>query len=144
MSQSGKQFSGNNIERLSSSGEEREAHVLGSACAHADLLHELSKVLGGMVMNAQVMQWKLPAYSHSKRYVREIERSAQRGGSMVDQLMRCLGVSVLADEESCGNAVTAQEPSVDGINVANQPRCLLTHAAPAFSGGRLGRTHTRL
>lgn len=41
-----------------------------------------------ILMNAQVVGWKLPPYSHLKRSVREIERSAQRGGELLKGLLR--------------------------------------------------------
>jgi hypothetical protein len=160
------------IERLSSSDEEREAHAKGSASASretsgpcADLLRELSRVLGGMLTNAQAMQWKLPAYSHSKRYVREIERGAQRGASLVQQLLRHLDAPVQGPEqmaeqmpvqmkdEFCGEApslagaalaVTAQEPNAGRETLATQPRTLPAHAAPAFSRSVFSRTHIAL
>jgi hypothetical protein len=52
------------------------------------LLHELSNVVTGILMNAQVLGWKLPPYSHLKRSVHEVERNAQRGGELLKQLMR--------------------------------------------------------
>jgi hypothetical protein len=55
-----------------------------------DLLHELSSVVTGVLMNAQVLEWKLPPYSHLKRSVREVERNAQRGGELLKRLMRRL------------------------------------------------------
>jgi len=55
-----------------------------------ELLHELSNVVTGVLMNAQVMEWKLPPYSHLKRSVREVERNAQRGGELLKRLMRRL------------------------------------------------------
>ncbi len=152
---------GSDIERLSSSsGEEREANAMGSASASrddasacADIVHELSTVLGGMLVNAQVMQWKLPAYSHSKRYVREIERGAQRGASLVKQLLQHLGAPVQDEDELCGQApslagtflaVTAQEPNGERDTLANQPRSPSAHAAPDFFPARLRRSHRAL
>jgi hypothetical protein len=55
-----------------------------------ELLHELSNVITGVLMNAQVLEWKLPPYSHLKRSVREVERNAQRGGELLKRLMRRL------------------------------------------------------
>jgi hypothetical protein len=157
MSRFAKQCNGSEIERMSSSDEEREAQAMGSACASrarlsccVELLSELNHLLGGVLTNAQAMQWKLPAYSHSKRYLREIERSAQRGGSLVKQLLRHLHASGGSDDEFCAEspslagaavAVTAQEPEACEDPMANQPRSLLAHAAPDFSRARASRTH---
>ena len=59
-------------------------------CDCEELLHELSNVITGVLMNAQVLEWKLPPYSHLKRSVREVERNAQRGGELLKRLMRRL------------------------------------------------------
>jgi hypothetical protein len=64
-----------------------------------DLLHELSNVITGVLMNAQVLEWKLPPYSHLKRSIREVERNAQRGSELLKRLMRRL-VRVDAKSES--------------------------------------------
>jgi len=40
----------------------------------AELLHGLNNVLVGMLLNAQVLEWKLPSYSRLKRNLHEIER----------------------------------------------------------------------
>ena len=61
-----------------------------SACE--DLLHELSNVITGVLMNAQVLEWKLPPYSHLKRSVREVERNAQRGSELLKRLLRLVRV----------------------------------------------------
>ncbi len=58
-----------------------------------ELLHTLSNVITAVLMNAQVLEWKLPPYSHLKRPIREIERNTQRGSELVKQLMRRLGSS---------------------------------------------------
>lgn len=60
-------------------------------CIHcADVLHELSNVMTGVLANAQLLGWRLPPYSHLKRPVREVERNAQRGGELLKRLMRRL------------------------------------------------------
>lgn len=59
----------------------------------AEILHGLNNVLASMLLNAQVMEWKLPSYSRSKRYLHEIERNAQRGGELVKRLLGRLEVS---------------------------------------------------
>jgi hypothetical protein len=45
----------------------------------AELLHGLNNVFVTMLLNAQVLEWKLPSYSRLKRNLHEIERNAQRG-----------------------------------------------------------------
>ena len=50
------------------------------------LLHELNNVLVAILLNAQVVEWKLPSYSRLKRNVHEIERGAQRGAVIVSRL----------------------------------------------------------
>jgi hypothetical protein len=56
----------------------------------AEILHGLNNVLASMLLNAQVMEWKLPSYSRSRRYIHEIERNAQRGGELVKRLLERL------------------------------------------------------
>ncbi|HEY4960196.1 MAG TPA: histidine kinase dimerization/phospho-acceptor domain-containing protein [Candidatus Limnocylindrales bacterium] len=51
------------------------------------ILHGLNNALAAMLLNAQVLEWKLPSYSRSRRYLHEIERNAQRGGALVKQLL---------------------------------------------------------
>lgn len=53
----------------------------------AEILHGLSNVLTSTLLNAQMMEWKLPRYSRTKRYLHEIERNAQRGGELVKRLL---------------------------------------------------------
>ena len=93
----------------------------GDKCA--ETLHGLNNVLASMLLNAQVLEWKLPSYSRSRRYLHEIERNAQRGGELVKRLMEQIEASypgalhcgqpkaevqapLLAE---AGGAVTAQE-----------------------------------
>jgi hypothetical protein len=67
------------------------ARPLRLQCSDCEvLLHELSNVVTGVLMNAQMLEWKLPPYSHLKRSVREMERNAQRGGELLKRLMRRL------------------------------------------------------
>jgi hypothetical protein len=47
----------------------------------------LNDTFAAVLMNAQVLDGKLPSYSRSKRYIHEIERSAQRGGLLVKRLL---------------------------------------------------------
>jgi len=56
----------------------------------ADTVHELANVMTAVLMNSQVLDWKLPPYSRLKRPVREIERNAQRGGELLKRLQRQL------------------------------------------------------
>jgi len=72
-----------------------------------------------VLMNAQVVGWKLPPYSHLKRSVREIERSAQRGGELLKDLLRQFPDGLPVAE--CTNAsaalavsATCSEPEVNG------------------------------
>ena len=71
----------------------------------AEVLHELSNVVTGVLMNAQVLEWKLPPYSHLKRPVRELERNVQRGSELIKRLQRGL-----ANLETSGHATPASGP----------------------------------
>lgn len=91
----------------------------------SQILHALANVMTGVLMNAQMLDWKLPPYSRLKRPVREIERAAQRATELATRLRsRLVAGSVEAAEaqnqdqlcrrplSSLGAmaAVTAQEP----------------------------------
>jgi hypothetical protein len=82
---------------MSSSCGDHEGHAVEKACPSsltcgecAEVLHEIANLMTGVLVNAQVLGWKLPPYSHLKRPVREVERNAQRGGELLKRLMqRC-------------------------------------------------------
>src|SRR5215471_5670303 len=58
--------------------------------ASGSLLHDLSNLVGAVLLNANLLGWKLPPHSHLKRPVKEIERNAQRAGELLRQLTaRC-------------------------------------------------------
>ncbi len=81
-----------------------------------DLLHELSNVVTGVLMNAQVLEWKLPPYSHLKRSVREVERNAQRGSELLKRLMRRLTrvEPKAGSEDVSGEEIEAVQTCVSG------------------------------
>jgi hypothetical protein len=105
-----------------------------------DLLHRLANILTGVIMSAQMLEWKLPAYSHLKRPLRELERNAQRGGEMVKQLMRQVGEdpsdqSFLnqVDSQVMASAVVAiQEPGAMVMQAGNSPHGVASATAPGF------------
>lgn len=55
------------------------------------LLHQLSNVITPILVHAQMLEWKLPPYSHLKRTVRELERNSRRAGELVKALVRLSG-----------------------------------------------------
>ena len=84
-------------EAVTSSSGDSKGHVqkpdrpLLLQCRDCDaVLHELSNVMTGVLLNAQVLEWKLPPYSHLKRSVHELERNAQRGSELLKRLQRRL------------------------------------------------------
>jgi len=105
-----------------------------------ELLHELSNVVTGVLMNAQVLEWKLPPYSHLKRSVREVERNAQRGSELLKRLMRRLA-RVEARSESAdvsGEEIEAVQTCVSGEltrkRIANTAPDLTGECDPRTSG----------
>ncbi len=79
--------------QISSAGQGREERDREDSCSSrafkgscAALVHELANTTTAVLMNAQVLGWKLPPYSRLKRPLLEIERNAQRGS----ELMKCL------------------------------------------------------
>lgn len=125
-------LNGNASEAMASSsgeGEEcdprapRSLHAGCSGCA--DTMHELANAMTAVLINAQVLEWKLPPYSRMKRPVREIERQAQRGGALLKRLLRhfepdpaeeaggnelCGQVGTMATVTAQGPEATAEEP----------------------------------
>ena len=51
-----------------------------------EILHGINNVLVSIVLNAQIMEWKLPSYSKMRRNTHEIQRSAQRAGVLLKRL----------------------------------------------------------
>jgi hypothetical protein len=90
---------GNEIEAMASSScGDRKGRVpemarpLRLQCRDCEeLLHQLSNVITPILMHAQMLEWKLPPYSHLKRSVRELERNARRGSELLKALMRRAG-----------------------------------------------------
>jgi hypothetical protein len=50
-------------------------------------LYELCGLVTGILLNAQLLEWKLPPYSHLKRPLREVERNAQRSSELLKGLI---------------------------------------------------------
>ena len=87
-----------------------------------DILHGLNNALVSILLNAQVIGWKLPSYSRLKRNVHEVERSAQRGGLLVQRLRNWLetgaaGGSSQVERESQYTAVDTWQIGTDHAEV---------------------------
>ncbi len=92
----------------------RSSHAGCSGCA--DTVHELANAMTAVLINAQVLEWKLPPYSRMKRPVREIERHAQRGGVLLKRLLRHFEPDPAAEEG--GNELCGQVPCLPGTVAA--------------------------
>jgi hypothetical protein len=91
----------------------------------AEILHGLNNVLASMLLNAQVMEWKMPSYSRGKRYLHEIERSAQRGGELLKRLLERLETGKLATLGAGSTHVEASAlTSIDATDSARAPDSL--------------------
>jgi hypothetical protein len=109
-------------ETIGSSCSEAGERVTSETCSSplplsdcSELLHELSNTMTAVLMNAQVLGWKLPPYSHLKRPLRELERAAQRGGELLKRLRRRLEAEPGAGEAATAiseSKVSAPVPSV--------------------------------
>lgn len=85
------------VEGKGGSGE--VSHLLVPMWAECGrLLHDLNNALVAILLNAQVIEWKLPSYSRIKRNVHEVERSAQRGGVLVRRLLTMVSEGTEIDE----------------------------------------------
>lgn len=104
----------------------------------ADILHQLSNVMTGVLLSAQVLSWKLPPYSRMKRSVHEIERNAQRGGELLRRLQDCAAGQGFAQSATfdAQGAVTAQEPERTDPPSASGPGASSSSPAPAFSASQ--------
>lgn len=120
------------------------------AADHAvEMLHDLGNAFASVLLNAQVLDGKMPSYSRAKRYVHEIERSAQRGGALLKRLLeRFPAEPGGAGESELGfrevppvvepKAVVAnQGPAAAAEGAFDFAPSAAAHAAPAFSS-RLG------
>jgi|SRR5580704_15061302 hypothetical protein len=87
-----------------------------------ELLHGLNNALASVLLNAQVMAWKMPSYSRGKRYLHEIERNAQRGGELVKRLLERSQAKCQTGQ--CPGRTGTGASSVDGSdNVTGIPKC---------------------
>ena len=69
-----------------------------------EILHGLNNVLVSILLNAQIMEWKLPSYSRMRRNTHEIQRSAQRAGVLLKRL--------------AGQSGAAQKPTAAAVDSA--------------------------
>jgi hypothetical protein len=127
-------------------GEEAMAPGFAGAQELGDILHDLNNVLVSILLNAQVIGWKLPSYSRIRRNVHEAERSAQRGAVLVNRLKQwaesrasCSFGRASAPQESMGMRRSPAERS-EKCNVPNSdaPRS----DGPTTSGNRKKVPHT--
>jgi hypothetical protein len=72
------------------------------------LLHDLSNLVGAVLLNANLLGWKLPPYSHLKRPVKEIERNTQCASELLRRL-----------KAQC-NPATGHEPPVHALRSDEQ------------------------
>ena len=70
----------------------------------SQILHGLNNMLVSILLNAQVIEWKLPSYSRIRRNVHEIERSAQRGAVLLSRLKHWVESGKAADAVNAGAA----------------------------------------
>jgi len=87
---SNRQIGMSRVTSLGQSGGESTPVIVPSPLAAdytAEALHALSNAFASVLLNAQVLDGKMPSYSRAKRYVHEIERSAQRGGALLKRLL---------------------------------------------------------
>jgi len=88
------------LQAIVSSCGASEEHASVTACSSLlrcgdcrELAHELSNVMTAVIVNAQLLDWRLPPYSRLKRPVHEMERNAQRARELLRSLQRRMGES---------------------------------------------------
>ncbi len=69
------------------SGTEAASELDWGPVETAAVLHNLNNALVSILLNTQVIEFRLPSYSRLKRNLHEIERSAQRAGMLVKRLL---------------------------------------------------------
>jgi hypothetical protein len=138
------------IGRVTSLGPGGE--IVEAATSHSPLASEpctealeaLHHAFAVVLINAQALDGKLPSYSRAKRYIHEIERSAQRGGALLKRLQEqlpsqadsaCPGTLVETVPPVAERTVVVanQGPSVAEEGVLSLASSAAVHAAPAFS-----------
>jgi hypothetical protein len=115
--------------------DQRSSHAFSRDCA--GLVHELANTITAVLVNVQVLGWKVPPYSRLKRPLREIERNAQRGGELMKRLLTHLTIDG-SDPASCqqisrSHTVTAQEPEDCSGSATDLPSQTNSHPAPVLS-----------
>jgi hypothetical protein len=63
------------------------------------LLHDLNNVLVAILLNTQIIEWKLPSYSKIMRNLHEVERRAQHGALLVSRLRGTLKIESAERQE---------------------------------------------
>ena len=128
-------------------GEESGARAPSSSHAgpvFAETLHELANAVTAVLINAQVLEWKLPPYSRLKRSVREIERHAQRGGALLRRLLHQFEATEETGLDLCpqvpslhlpmlGNVAAVTGPDANAAGPANLPPLAPLPPAPGSS-----------
>jgi hypothetical protein len=108
----------------------------------ASQVHELSNTMTAVLMNAQLLERKLPPCSRLKRPVLAMERNAQRGGELLQRLSLEFGKIVFQSESAAKpecqeptlTAVTGPERCVAAGETANFTRNSTAPAAPGLPG----------
>lgn len=79
----------------------------------AELIHEPNNVVS-MLLNTQVMEWKLPSYSPLKRNLPEVQRNAQRGEAASRRELGTANADARTSQTSAADCtVPNQEPGPD-------------------------------
>ena len=119
----------------------------------AELLHELNNVFVSVLLNTQVMEWKLPSYSRLRRNLHEVQRNAQRGGELAKRLLNRLDAMSRRGSEAGDHAAGTLDSALTNAAVAEQepaPPIRCEHAviespgcvAPVFSPAGENGPHT--
>jgi len=143
------------VASLGPSGERAQTEPAHSPLASepfGELLQALNDAFAAVLMNAHALDGKLPSYSRSKRYIHEIERSAQRGGALLKRLQSWLpgDADGAGDNNGLGETVPPvaeraavvanQGPNLAAEGVLRLASSVAIPAAPAFTP-RLASAH---
>ncbi len=101
----------------------------------AELLHELANLMTTVLLNAQMLEWKLPPYSHLKRPVREVARNAQRATELMRRLQQhtAHASGAARSTDPLPTAITEDRPAWSS-SLAAAPNAALEAAAEKTAG----------
>ena len=86
-----------------------------------DTLHELANSVTALLLNTQILDWKLPPYSQLKRTVCEIERHAQLSSALVRRLLGQFQLTAAAKLATSQKVPSLPGPTLENVVAVRGP-----------------------